>query len=90
MSVSTLEAEKSDEVPKGKNCLVCFEVVSDAVIMPCGHGGVCSKCAVQMWRDTGLCHLCRKPIDSVVEVQPRDEGSVQVVKTTYQLSPFKQ
>lgn len=88
ISVSTLEADNSGDTVKAKACLVCYEAASNAVIMPCGHGGVCAGCAVLVWRDTGLCHLCRKRIESVVEVQAREKGTVKVMKTTYQLSPF--
>ena len=90
LSVSTIEGENCGETVKTKACLVCYEAASNTVILPCGHGGICSNCAVLLWRDTGLCHLCRKKIDSVVEVREKEKGVMRVVKTTYQLSPFKQ
>jgi hypothetical protein len=42
------------------NCLVCFDRGPDAVIMNCGHGGLCYECAMDIWEKTGECYLCRK------------------------------
>ena len=30
------------------DCMICLSNPSDAVIAPCGHGGVCFKCCQQM------------------------------------------
>jgi len=41
-------------------CLVCFDNFADAVFLECGHGGICYKCAIDIWKSTGECFLCRK------------------------------
>lgn len=53
--------EKTPSEDSNKACVICFENQPDAVLMNCGHGGICHKCAVELWKKTdGLCHLCRK------------------------------
>lgn len=42
------------------NCLVCFEKPPDTVFMNCGHGGICYECALDLWRSSSECFLCRK------------------------------
>lgn len=42
--------------------------------MPCGHGGMCLKCAVEWFKEKRECLICRKviniyfikPVESVV------------------------
>ena len=36
--------------------------------MPCGHGGVCLECSLDLWKKTGECFLCRNKIESVLEI----------------------
>eukprot|EP00347_Sterkiella_histriomuscorum_P000429 403375897 len=54
-----------------KECLICMSSISDAVIMPCGHGGVCYECAQQILQkgvDSQKCHLCREYIEQVLKI----------------------
>ena len=53
------------ETPQDKTCLICFDKETDAIFMDCGHGGVCYECAIEIWKSTNECHLCREPIKSV-------------------------
>jgi Zinc finger, C3HC4 type (RING finger) len=50
---------------KLKECVVCMSGgPADAVIMPCGHSGICYECAIQMLeKDQMQCHLCREDIE---------------------------
>ena len=91
LSVSTLEMDNDEDVSQGeisekpkqsKPCLVCYESLSNSVIMPCGHSGICSQCSVLVWKQTGLCHLCRKPIESVLEIKEIGGDVAKVVKAT--------
>jgi len=56
------------------SCLICFDKPPDAVFMDCGHGGyinnngiyfnfifegVCYECAVELFKATTECYLCR-------------------------------
>jgi hypothetical protein len=49
-----LELLKRDSV-KEDACTVCFDSRSDCVLRPCGHGGFCRTCALQLTS----CPLCR-------------------------------
>ena len=64
--------EKTDK--STVNCLICFDKSPDSVFMDCGHGGfsyifiiilkkfvgICYDCALDVWKTTGECYLCRK------------------------------
>jgi len=66
------------ENQEGGLCVICFENAPDAVFMPCGHGGVCYECALDMFKSSNECYLGRKvnfmifsylyfkPVDSVL------------------------
>lgn len=41
-------------------CGVCFANEPDSVYMPCGHGGICYDCAIDIWKSSDECYLCRK------------------------------
>jgi len=41
-------------------CSVCFASPPDSVYMECGHGGICYQCALDIWRTSEECYLCRK------------------------------
>lgn len=41
-------------------CSVCFDKGSDSVYMPCGHGGLCFNCAIEIWKKSDDCYLCRE------------------------------
>lgn len=57
-----------DSINAPQTCLICFDNESDAVIMHCGHGGVCYTCCIALWRKNQGCYLCRKPISQVLQV----------------------
>lgn len=54
-------------------CVVCYEAPRDAVFLTCGHGSTCLGCAVDVYRASGECPLCRARIDQIVTVGPRRE-----------------
>jgi hypothetical protein len=59
-------AGKAAEAPP--TCSICFEVVvmdAHAVLLPCGHGGLCSGCATQQTETHGICPFCRQQITQV-------------------------
>ena len=51
--------EKRDAEEDDK-CIVCFEETAMMVNSPCGHGGLCQGCAMEIFRKKGLCLLCRE------------------------------
>ena len=50
----TFEGELEEQI-----CPMCCEKECNAVIMECGHGGICYDCSLQMWKSQGVCHMCR-------------------------------
>jgi len=70
-------------------CWVCFEeVANEAVLLHCGHSGLCLRCADNLWRRRLACPICRQPISLVCKVGDGDvvEGKLVV---SPQLPPEK-
>lgn len=55
-------------------CLVCYEREQDAVLLTCGHGGTCFKCACDVYRRSGECPLCRARVDQIVQIGHRRQS----------------
>eukprot|EP00347_Sterkiella_histriomuscorum_P018388 403345692 len=53
-----------------KECLICLSGVADAVILKCGHGGLCFECGKRMSANKAdqRCHLCRKKIKLILKI----------------------
>ncbi|CAD8078062.1 unnamed protein product [Paramecium sonneborni] len=64
---------------KDQNCFNCYQNDSCAVYMPCGHGGLCIKCATEWFTEKQECLICRKPVESVVKVIESNSNTVQIV-----------
>ncbi|CAD8077321.1 unnamed protein product [Paramecium sonneborni] len=64
---------------KDQNCFNCCQNDSCAVYMPCGHGGLCIKCATEWFTEKQECLICRKPVESVVKVIESNSNTVQIV-----------
>ena len=65
---------RPDRNEEGKKlCQICFEKEPDAVVMGCGHGGVCLECGVTGWKKIDQCHICRSNIEylALVKYFPR-------------------
>ena len=42
------------------DCQICMSNAADAVLLECGHGGLCYACAVRLLKGTTrACPLCR-------------------------------
>ena len=79
------ESESSLAVPNDLEdgegtCWICCTAPANAVLMECGHGGMCVSCATQCWKKKPpLCPLCRARIIMVVKIdEPDDQGIVRV------------
>lgn len=44
-------------------CIVCFDVPRDCILVPCGHLACCQPCATQLLK----CPICRTPITQAVK-----------------------
>ena len=49
-------------------CHICCAAVGDAVLLECGHGGMCAPCCVRMRTHDGRCPICREVLESIVSV----------------------
>lgn len=54
-----------------KNCLVCLNLPSNSVLIPCGHGGLCSQCAEILLKTHKSCHICRGKIKKILKIRSR-------------------
>lgn len=55
-------------------CTVCCTENSTAVFMSCGHGGLCYPCSVYIFLKQRACHMCRTPIESIWQLEPKEDG----------------
>lgn len=86
------EDEKDREIPQKQDsqsqttCLICFDKDADAVIMDCGHGGICYGCCVELFKKKQGCYLCRKPILQVLQIEINkisgEDGQIKVISCT--------
>ncbi len=44
------------------DCVVCFDLPKEVVIVPCGHYALCKECIEQIIKTNGKCPLCRGEI----------------------------
>lgn len=64
--------------------MMCFENFSDAVIMDCGHGGLCFDCGMMMYKNCNKCHLCRGDIRQIVRIEANNKDIVKVIDAVEQ------
>mmetsp|Transcript_20946 Transcript_20946/g.66086 ORF Transcript_20946/g.66086 Transcript_20946/m.66086 type:complete len:489 (+) Transcript_20946:71-1537(+) len=62
-----------DMVESEQRCFVCFESLPDAVLLECGHAGMCVECATNLLRrqgGQGSCPICRGGISCILKLRP--------------------
>ena len=47
------------------SCQICFEDDRSTAMLPCGHGGLCWDCGLQIYALTEECPMCRTKIELV-------------------------
>jgi len=65
-------ALKVDQNKEEKLCYICCASGPTAVLMPCGHGGICYECALMNWKNGDKCSMCRGEINEVLKVSVVD------------------
>eukprot|EP01017_Pseudomicrothorax_dubius_P007734 TRINITY_DN12442_c0_g1_i1.p1 TRINITY_DN12442_c0_g1~~TRINITY_DN12442_c0_g1_i1.p1 ORF type:complete len:227 (-),score=39.45 TRINITY_DN12442_c0_g1_i1:124-804(-) len=84
---NTIMTPKSEVSAGSAQCCVCFDKPADSVYLECGHGGLCFDCAVDIWKSTNECYLCRKEIQQVLQLDLQAlEGKIVKVKATAKLT----
>jgi hypothetical protein len=59
---------------------------SNAVLLDCGHGGVCLECAIDTMKKNNLCFLCRSSVVQIIEIDLSKEvrkGLYKVLNSFY-------
>jgi len=69
-------------------CYLCYEQESDAILMNCGHGGVCYKCVVPLIKKKNQCMECRSVVDSIHKIDLKLKN-FNVLKGVEQLKVIK-
>lgn len=46
-------------------CVVCMEKLRTCCVAPCWHVCMCYECAINVQRQSGLCPMCRAPVQQV-------------------------
>ena len=82
ISIGELKRNNSDFSFVEKTCVTCCENQCNAVIMECGHGGLCYDCALELWKSTGMCHMCRTEISQVLQIELEPSKVLKVLSTT--------
>ena len=49
-------------------CVICCVRKTNAVFMPCCHGGLCFECAIKISKQKAICHFCRKDVLQVLQI----------------------
>ena len=72
-------------------CSICCDKKANAILMKCGHGGVCYDCAISMWQSTGECPLCRKEIIEIYQIKEDQNKSryYEVVASTKRIKIYE-
>lgn len=55
----------------GELCTICYEHSADAAVLPCGHVGLCYKCAIGIYIRSTPCAFCRCNIAQIVTIDRR-------------------
>jgi hypothetical protein len=69
-----------------KECFICIANRADAVLLPCGHSGLCYECATSVVKGPGEfrhCPICRGAIDKVIRLGKRSVhwGAREIVRS---------
>ncbi|KNC53806.1 uncharacterized protein AMSG_09528 [Thecamonas trahens ATCC 50062] len=69
-SCESASAKRSSASDAGDDlCVICFDAPRSAILVPCGHAGVCPACSQRMALvSSARCPLCRSPVDAVVGI----------------------
>ena len=58
-------------------CYICYSRPSDAILVSCGHGGVCYDCMSMHVKKEGNCMECRAKVEGIAQIDPEPESEVE-------------
>lgn len=67
-------------------CFICFDSEQNCVVMPCGHGGICVDCGTEAWNSSEHCYLCKRSVESLLEIDPVPVAGMCRVKNTIMMN----
>ncbi|CAD8168388.1 unnamed protein product [Paramecium octaurelia] len=68
-----LETQKTQVA--NTQCIICCEKQANAVLMKCGHGGICYECAFESAQKSRECFLCRQRVIEIYEIDQNEQGN---------------
>eukprot|EP00826_Nyctotherus_ovalis_P039956 TRINITY_DN3882_c0_g1_i1.p2 TRINITY_DN3882_c0_g1~~TRINITY_DN3882_c0_g1_i1.p2 ORF type:complete len:160 (+),score=46.59 TRINITY_DN3882_c0_g1_i1:1573-2052(+) len=73
VDIGKIQMLRHEQISTGRkseisNCTLCFDGAPDAVLLECGHGGICFSCGKKLHAGKEKCPLCREPIVLVVRI----------------------
>ncbi len=78
------ESVETNKVEFKEPCVVCCSDRQTCVYLPCGHGSLCSKCSVDIFRSDQLCHLCKSQVHSILTIESTVLENIYRVKQSMQ------
>ena len=85
-AVATLEAPRTSAAPGSidEECRYCEAAPQECVFLPCGHAGVCIRCATRWLEEHSTCPDCRSEVQKLARLGPLDEVAPDVLVATVQ------
>ena len=78
-----LGSDRSAGSQDGGMCFICFSGPRDAVLLECGHGGLCFGCATRcMQMRFQECPICRQPISQIVQLELTERRGERAKRST--------
>ena len=66
ITIHNPDTPPSEGAPDDTLCYVCLDADADTMLLGCGHRGLCSACALRLWRMDRRCPLCRVGLSGLV------------------------
>jgi len=85
--ISSINKGSQKSITSNIVCIICCERDANAVIMDCGHGGICYKCCIKQWKNGDDCYICRKKIREILQISidENNKGNFIIVSATFNL-----
>jgi len=75
------DSGRQDQEEGYNSCYVCFENPCNAIVMNCGHGGVCFECALKFIKRKSQCMECRQSSNRLLKIDPNSNKSDDIIKS---------